>query len=52
MQQNPDGSTTIGHYLYRQQDQLGRGYSSIVYRGIDCRNQQTVAIKVVDIRQL
>lgn len=49
----------IEHYSYGLTDELGRGYSSVVYRARDDRNSNaspisddTVAIKVVDMRML
>jgi len=42
----------IGHYYYYETDALGRGYSSVVYKGVDTKNGEFVAVKVIDMRQL
>lgn len=43
---------TINDYQYNPKDIIGRGYSSTVYKGVDTRTQQLVAIKVVDMKLL
>ncbi len=42
----------IENYSYSQQDKLGSGYSSQVYRGHDSRNGKIVAIKVVNLQRV
>lgn len=41
---------TIDRYQYHETDVLGKGYSSVVYRGSNTTNGELVAIKVVDLR--
>jgi|JI9StandDraft_2_1071091.scaffolds.fasta_scaffold216212_1 predicted Ser/Thr protein kinase len=45
-------SVAAGQYHYSEGDVVGKGYSSVVYKGTDSITGDHVAIKVVDIRQL
>lgn len=52
-QPSKSGTSTlkkIGSYWYDTGDEIGRGYSSIVYKGTNCRTQQDCAVKVVDLQ--
>ncbi|CAD8143808.1 unnamed protein product [Paramecium octaurelia] len=43
---------TISNYTYEYNDLIGSGYSSKVYKGINTKTNQVVAIKVISIQQL
>lgn len=43
---------TIEHYSYYLSDNIGKGFSSIVYKGKNKQNGLPVAIKVIDLRKL
>ncbi|CAK82192.1 unnamed protein product (macronuclear) [Paramecium tetraurelia] len=43
---------TISNYSYEQNDLIGSGYSSKVYKGMNTKNNQVVAIKVISFQQL
>lgn len=43
---------TIEHYSYYLSDSIGKGFSSIVYKGKNKNNGHSVAIKVIDLRKL
>lgn len=43
---------TIEHYSYCMADKIGKGFSSIVYRGKNNQSGAQVAIKVLDLRKL
>ena len=43
---------TIEHYSYYLSDNIGKGFSSIVYKGKNKQNGLPVAIKVIDLRNL
>ena len=42
----------IEDYSYGLTDLIGKGYSSSVFRGINEKTRQQVAIKVIDLRSL
>lgn len=42
----------IEDYSYGLKDVIGRGYSSVVYRGHNDKTKEKVAIKVIDIRAI
>lgn len=42
----------IEDYSYGLRDMIGRGFSSVVYRGTNDKTKEKVAIKVIDIRQI
>lgn len=42
----------IEDYSYGLKDMIGRGFSSVVYRGTNDKTKEKVAIKVIDIRQI
>ena len=52
VQTNPELLKTIEHYSYCVNDQIGKGFSSKVYRGTDNHTGGKVAIKVIDLRKL
>jgi hypothetical protein len=41
----------IGDYRFDISNEIGRGYSSIVYKGVNIHTQEEVAIKVVDLKE-
>ncbi|CAK67469.1 unnamed protein product (macronuclear) [Paramecium tetraurelia] len=43
---------TISNYTYENNDLIGSGYSSKVYKGVNTKTNQVVAIKVISIQQL
>ncbi len=42
----------IEDYSYGLTDLIGKGYSSSVFRGINEKNREQVAIKVIDLKSL
>jgi hypothetical protein len=42
----------IKQYSYSPADKLGKGFSSVVYKGINTFNGEEVAIKIVDLNRL
>lgn len=42
----------IQNYTYNLDDQIGKGFSSVVYKGINNLNQEHVAIKVINLKQI
>ena len=42
----------IEHYSYVLSDQIGRGFSSTVYKGKNKQSGNAVAIKVINLRKL
>ena len=43
---------TIEHYYFSVNDQIGNGYSSVVYKGKNQNNEHSVAIKVINLHSL
>jgi hypothetical protein len=51
----PDSNVTrkkIENYSYQINSQIGKGYSSIVYKGRNDLTNETVAIKVIDMKMI
>jgi SNF-related kinase len=42
----------IEDYSYGLKDVIGRGFSSVVYRGTNDKTKEKVAVKVIDIRAI
>ncbi|KAL4500614.1 hypothetical protein ABPG72_003038 [Tetrahymena utriculariae] len=42
----------IEHYSYQLNDQIGKGYSSKVFKGKDERTDEEVAVKVIDMKMM
>jgi serine/threonine protein kinase len=42
----------IDHYSYALNEEIGRGFSSKVYKGRDENNSQPVAVKVIDMKMV
>jgi serine/threonine protein kinase len=42
----------IDHYSYGLNEEIGRGFSSRVYKGRDENTQQPVAVKVIDMKMI
>jgi serine/threonine-protein kinase ULK2 len=42
----------IEDYSYGLKDVIGRGFSSVVYRGTNDKSKERVAVKVIDIRAI
>ena len=42
----------IDHFSFYLQDQIGKGYSSKVYKGKDERTGETVAITVIEMNMI
>ncbi|CAD8100839.1 unnamed protein product [Paramecium primaurelia] len=51
-QQNLIPKKKIEHYTYLMHEQIGRGYSSKVYKGKDENNGEVVAVKVIDVKAI
>jgi SNF-related kinase len=49
---NNDLRKKIEDYSYGLKDIIGRGFSSVVYRGSDDRTKEKMGIKVIDIRAI
>jgi serine/threonine-protein kinase ULK/ATG1 len=49
---NNDLRKKIEDYSYGLKDVIGRGFSSVVYRGVNDKTKEKVAIKVIDIRAI
>jgi len=49
---NNDLRKKIEDYSYGLKDVIGRGFSSVVYRGTNDKTKEKVAIKVIDIRAI
>ena len=51
---NPNGycRKRIENYSYNLEDQVGKGFSSFVYRGTNDSTGQSVAIKVINLKQV
>lgn len=49
---NNDLRKKIEDYSYGLKDIIGRGFSSVVYRGSNDRLKERVAIKVIDIKSI
>lgn len=49
---NNDLRKKIEDYSYGLKDVIGRGFSSVVYRGGNDKTKEKVAIKVIDIRAI
>lgn len=45
-------SKKIKNFVFNQKDQIGKGYSSVVYRGIDDLTKEEIAIKVVELSKI
>ena len=52
LQGNNDLRKKIEDYSYGLKDVIGRGYSSVVYRGSNDKTKEKIAIKVIDIRAI
>ncbi|CAD8060486.1 unnamed protein product [Paramecium sonneborni] len=53
MNKNPQNiKKTISNYTYDQNELIGSGYSSKVYKGTNTKTNQVVAIKVISFQQL
>lgn len=50
--QNNDLRKKIEDYSYGLKDIIGRGFSSVVYKGLNDKTKEKVAIKVIDIRSI
>ncbi|CAD8076671.1 unnamed protein product [Paramecium sonneborni] len=48
----PETRKAIDHYSYALNEEIGRGFSSKVYRGRDENSQMTVAVKVIDMKMV
>ncbi len=42
----------IEDYSYGLKDVIGRGFSSVVYKGRNLKTKEKVAVKVIDIRAI
>ena len=51
-EQNEELIKNIEHYSYFLADQIGKGFSSTVYRGKNNKTGASVAIKVINLRKL
>lgn len=51
-QQPTQQTIKIRQYSYSPNDKLGKGFSSIVYKGLNTFNGEEVAIKIVDLNRL
>lgn len=49
---NNDLRKKIEDYSYGLKDIIGKGFSSVVYRGINEKSKESVAIKVIDIKSI
>ena len=49
---NNDLRKKIEDYSYGLKDEIGRGFSSTVYRGINEKTKEQVAIKVIDLKKV
>jgi serine/threonine-protein kinase ULK/ATG1 len=49
---NNDLRKKIEDYSYGLKDIIGKGFSSVVYRGLNEKNKEPVAIKVIDIKSI
>jgi serine/threonine-protein kinase ULK2 len=49
---NNDLRKKIEDYSYGLKDVIGRGFSSVVYRGTNDKTKEKVAVKVIDIRAI
>ena len=45
-------SGRYGKYKYNPSDELGRGAFGSVYRGVDQKTGETIAIKLVNVQKL
>lgn len=52
LDQQPQQLIKIRQYSYSPMDKIGKGFSSIVYRGLNTFNGEEVAIKIVDLNRL
>ena len=49
----PEGETKqIKNFIYNLADQIGKGFSSVVYKGTNLNNKSLVAIKVIDLKTI
>jgi serine/threonine-protein kinase ULK/ATG1 len=40
----------VKNYSYNPNDRIGKGYSSIVYKGVNEHTNETIAIKCIDMK--
>lgn len=49
---NNDLRKKIEDYSYGLKDIIGKGFSSVVYKGVNEKSKECVAIKVIDIKSI